>query len=326
MVGDGLLQKKPNRKPRSPVTVCIAAICQGSIIFGASDRMLTSGDGEIEFEPAFPKSFPLSTSVVAMTAGDSALQAEILQEILPIVRAQIKANPEAWLKVKDMAELYSDIYVKIKNKRAENAILGPLGLTRKTFFEGQKTMSDDFVNRITKELVNFYMADFDTILTGIDMDGPHIYVVGNNSLNCFDTVGFAAIGSGARHAQSQFMLARHGRLDKQEETILLTYSSKKYSEVAPGVGKATDMFGMGPELGSFFHIEQEMLSELEKMHKRRVRREQVALKKSVKEVHEYTKKLQEAVAKLPENQQATPSPGGTTPTDGGVSDNSKKER
>ena len=279
--------------------------------------MLTSGDGEIEFEPAFPKSFPLSSSIVAMTVGDSALQAEILQDVLPLVREQIAARPDVWLKVKDMAELYSSTYIKIKNKRAENAVLGPLGLTRKTFYEGQKSMSDDFINRVTKELVNFYMADFDTIITGIDLDGAHIYVVGNNSLNCFDTVGFAAIGSGARHAQSQFMLARHGRADKQEETILLTYSSKKYSEVAPGVGKATDMFGIGPELGSYFPINEGMLDDLEKMHKRRVRREQIALKKSVKEVHEYTKKLREAAAALPENQQATPSTGGNAPTDGG---------
>src|SRR5277367_6736484 len=107
MLEEGLLKKKSNLKKRIPVTVCIAAICQGSVVFGASDRMLTSGDGEIEFEPAFPKSFSLTNSIVAMTAGDSALQAEMLQDLAPFINERINAEPTVWLKVKDVAELYS---------------------------------------------------------------------------------------------------------------------------------------------------------------------------------------------------------------------------
>ncbi len=287
--------------------------------------MLTSGDGAVEFEPAFPKSFALTNSIVAMMAGDSAIQAEILQDVHGVILERIRTHPTVWIKVKEAAELYSKVYSKIKQKRGENAILGPLGLTHKTFIEGQKSMSESFVNQITKELLNFGMEEFETILTGIDTDGAHIYVVSNYGIHCFDTVGFAAIGSGSRHAQSQFMLARHGRLAKQEETILLTYSSKKYSEAAPGVGEATDMFSIGPVIGSHFIVGEPILKDLEKMHRRRVKREEAALRKSVKEVHEYTKKLQEEAAKLAKGQQASVIDGGSAPTDGaGVSNNPKK--
>ena len=84
-VGSALLKRKLGLTRRTPVTVCIAAVCQGNAIWGASDRMLTSGDGEVEFEPAFPKSFTLTAYIAAMMAGDSGLQAEILQDVFRIV-------------------------------------------------------------------------------------------------------------------------------------------------------------------------------------------------------------------------------------------------
>src|SRR6185503_16702737 len=50
-------------------------------------------------------------------------------------------------------------------------------------------------------------------------------------------------------AQSQLMFAKHWRGRPLAETLLLTYSAKKHAEVAPGVGKDTDMVIVGPRLG-----------------------------------------------------------------------------
>jgi hypothetical protein len=313
---DPLLKGRPSLNQRTPVTVCIAAICNNNSIWGASDRMLTSGDGEVEFEPTFPKSINLTNSIVAMMAGDSAIQAEVLQDVMKLVHDALGDNPTYWFKVKDAAQLWADVYTRIRLKRAETAILAALGLTQASFLTTQKTMDSQLVAQLSAELVNFHLSEFDTIITGID-ERPHIYAVDNTSLHCFDTVGFAAIGSGARHARSQFMLARHGRASDIEETLLLTYSSKKFSEVAPGVGKATDLFGIGPGPGSCFSVNDEVLNELDKMHCRRVKREQVAMKKAIKEIHEYTKKLNsEAANKIPETQQAKEIAGGAPPADG----------
>jgi hypothetical protein len=69
-------------KRKVPLTVCIAAICEGGIVLGACDKMMTAGD--VEFEPQAPtgrsmKVFPITNSIAVMTAGDSGLQSEIVQ-------------------------------------------------------------------------------------------------------------------------------------------------------------------------------------------------------------------------------------------------------
>ena len=98
----------------------------------------------------------------------------------------------------------------------------------------------------------------ETIIAGIDSATgsvvPHVISIyksqsGDGVVNC-DSVGFAAVGIGARHAESQFMLAGHSRYSPMPETLLLTYLAKKRSEVAPGVGEGTDMFTIGAGLGS----------------------------------------------------------------------------
>jgi 20S proteasome alpha/beta subunit len=61
---------------------------------GASDRMLTAGD--IQFEPEQPKVVPVSTSIVIMYAGDSAVQAEVLLKVVSDIVERIKKEPKNW--------------------------------------------------------------------------------------------------------------------------------------------------------------------------------------------------------------------------------------
>jgi hypothetical protein len=293
---------RPERKfkRKVPLTVCIAAICGKNSIFGACDRMLTSGD--IEFEPAldaiskpiisYPgsmgfntnaKIFPLTNSIVALTAGDSGLQEEILQSVCAVIQSKLQEPPPRWYTVREAVDVYLWCYDLAKAKRAQSAIYAPLGLDKKTFIERQGQMSDGFVSEITKQLQRFdsIFADsygVETILTGIDEDGglrrPHIYSVIKSTrgdvVTCCDSVGFAAIGSGARHAESQFMMAGHTPFSELPETLFLTYLAKKRSEVAPGVGEGTDMFAIGPQPGSFAmlgNIPDFDMKKLESLHK-----------------------------------------------------------
>jgi hypothetical protein len=199
------------------VTVCIAARCLdmttgvGAII-GASDRMITSGD--ITFESNAPlKQVALTTSIVVMTAGDAAIQDEVLRDVFNIVSQRVKAEPTSWWNVREAAELYVKFFQIARAKRACNSILAPFGLDSESFLTRQHEMSDNFVSQISGELINYKLdGDSDgvhTIITGIDLDGPHIYSIFDGYIVCCDTIGFAAIGSGARHSESQFMLNRH---------------------------------------------------------------------------------------------------------------------
>jgi 20S proteasome alpha/beta subunit len=242
------------------MTVCVAAICEGRIV-GASDRMLTAGD--IEFEPEQSKIFQLTTSVGCMIAGDSALQAEILPRLRSEIHQRIDIDPENWWLIRDVAALYFHHYAEVKKARIERQLLSPLGLTHESFLSRQKELSPELVMRLSTDMVNFGMPDVETIVCGIDPEGPHIYVVRNSGISCLDQVSFAAVGSGAWHASSQLMFAGHTRMRLMPATLFLVYAAKKRAEVAPGVGVGTDMFIIGPALGNYLEVGTHVLNELE---------------------------------------------------------------
>src|SRR6202040_4052952 len=103
---------------------------------------------------------------------------------------------------------------------AEMRALGPLSLTLDSFIKRQKEMTPEIVKELTSAIVNFDMPEIEAIVTGIDDTGAHIYVVTNSAVACRDAIGFAAIGIGYWHANSQFMFAGHNRMRPLPETLL----------------------------------------------------------------------------------------------------------
>jgi hypothetical protein len=75
------------------------------------------------------------------------------------------------------------------------------------------------------------------------------------------TVGFAAIGIGKAHAESQFTFSGYWPIKPFHETLLLTHASKKRAEAAPGAGKATDVLVIGPGLGKLLKVEDRHVEE-----------------------------------------------------------------
>jgi 20S proteasome alpha/beta subunit len=235
------------------VTVCAAAITKGTVV-GASDRMLTSGTGDIEFEPSISKLHPLHDNICIMIAGDITLQTEILYKVVD----SLPSIPEIDWAVRDVAEAYYRAFQEARTKMAEGAILSPLGLDSASdvFLRGDLGM------RLASDLLNFKVPFIEAIVTGYDTSGPHIYVVNNNGVTCHDWVGFASIGGGSGHANSQFMFAGHNRNCTIPETLMLVYSAKKRAEVAPGVGSDTDMFFIDPP-GKYYDVGDHVLKKLE---------------------------------------------------------------
>jgi len=237
------------------MTVCIAAMCRAPapydnqcVIVGAADRMLTAGN--IEFEPDTPKIIRLTNSIFALLSGDSSLQHQIIEEVGAVVQARIKADPKNWLNVRDVAEMYANRYNELRLREAKNLFLAPLGLTLETFIAKNKTLSPELVDKISNGLLNYELSDsVATIICGLDNTGLHLFVVRGNNIECLNNAGFASVGMGDWHSNSQFMFAKHRWLKPFSETLLLTYAAKKRAEVAPGVGQATDMFIIGPGLG-----------------------------------------------------------------------------
>jgi hypothetical protein len=287
------------------VTVCVAAICDAAttpVVVGVSDRMLTAGD--VQFEPEQGKIRFLTNSIVVMLSGDSAIQEDILQGASAEVVSRVTANPEAWLRVSDAADIYSRHSSAERLKRAEIAILAPLGLTHDSFIARQKEMSPGLVKQLAGELQNFKAPLASAIIAGIDPAGAHLYIVSNADIACRDGVGFASIGAGRWHAESQFMFAGHVKHRPLPRTMLLAYSAKKRAEVAPGVGEGTDMVLIGPTLGNHVNVADRVLGKLQEIYQKTREGEREAARQSDETMTKYVEDIFAGATK--QDQKASP--------------------
>jgi 20S proteasome alpha/beta subunit len=236
-------RRKPQPRPRRerPVTVGIAAMCQWAnvpYIVGAADRMISAENDTILWEPTQTKIFPVSPDVVILWSGDALDQATLCER----TKRAVQSDPS--MNVESVAEIYAHQFALLRRQKAEKAILDPVGLDYETFYKQQRSYSPDFVEQVRQDLMSdAWRLSNEAIVTGVDADSSaHIFVVDDpGTVNCFDGLGFAAIGIGAFHAKSQFMFKGHVRWKLLHETMLLTYRAKKRAEVASGVGALTDM-------------------------------------------------------------------------------------
>jgi len=203
--------------------------------------MLTAGD--IQFEPPQAKFAQLSNGIAAFIAGDTNAQTEILR----YVQKRIPGT------VEHAVTCYCKCQARYNLKQAENSVLRPYGLTMDTFLERERDLSPDFSDRIIRAIAG-QQADITAIICGVDHDGGHIYVVDEyGRSSCHDSSGFAAIGDGEWHANSQFMINGYTSWWTFGQALLLTYMAKKKAEVAPGVGLATDLYYMWPSFAELPH-------------------------------------------------------------------------
>jgi hypothetical protein len=184
----------------------------------------------------------------------------------------------------------------VRFKHAEGVLLAPLGLTAETFFEKQKVLDTELVRQIATELINHEIPDVEAICRGTDPSGSHIYIVGKEGINCQDFVGFASIGIGMGHANSQFMFARHTYSSPATNTLLLVYSAKKRAEVAPGVGEDTDMIVIGPQLGQMNRINETILANLDSIYNEEQDRVKEANWQSIARVNRYVEEFSKTAA------------------------------
>jgi 20S proteasome alpha/beta subunit len=280
------------------MTVCIAARCGNSIVC-AADRMLTSGD--VEFEPmSRRKIFAVTKSIVLMTSGDASFQSAILRALTQQVADEVQAKPGEWMRTQDVANRYVRLWTEAKAARAEAELLWPLNLSRETFNTTQRLMDPGLVEKLAMKLVDYEVPYTGTLIAGNDCEGTHIYRVEDGELSSLSTVGFGAIGKGSRHAESQFMLARHSWDAALADTLLLTYVAKRRAQIAPGVGEATDLCAV-IGLGGYTDIRREIIDALEREYTTIVKSEAAAMSKARSNITQFLGKLERANA-LPEHQ------------------------
>lgn len=231
-----------------PVTVCLAALCEGgSALVAASDRMVTLSD--VEFEPDISKIISLGPRVFALCAGATNTHTEITNKLKQETGTVVLED-----QVSDIAYMYADYHSESFVDSANLSILGRYGLTMQDLTDATKQIRPEIIQDINASLQSHRYADMQALICGIDAFPlghlGHIYKVESlyghaPSVTCWDSPGFAAIGSGAEHALSSLMLSGHTLNRSFKQTLMTVFIAKKRAEIASGVGKKTDLFIAG---------------------------------------------------------------------------------
>lgn len=224
------------------MTICIGAICDdGKACVVAADREITVPAINLEFEHGDKKIEDVVSGCVVMSSGDALLASQIIER----TRSTLGGSSH---KVEKVAERLRDVHMAVHLERAEHVILHPRGFTLKEFKEhgGTQVPAQAYLN-IDQLLFNFGLGAVEFLVVGLDSTGAHIFrihydgVAGGDWMEWCDRLGYRAIGSGSSHASISLALEGQHRKLSVAETLYNIYSAKRNSEVAPGVGKATDV-------------------------------------------------------------------------------------
>ena len=137
-----------------------------------------------------------------------------------------------------------------------------LGVTLPVYLEKQ--------HNVYQQMMMFcqqYSLGVDFLIAGLDEGGAHLSQVANpGTVYQLHKLGYAAIGSGGNHALMRLSLSSQSCQRGLLETLADVYSAKKVSEVAPGVGSATDIAVIDTGHG-IWPCPQPVIDELESIHR-----------------------------------------------------------
>jgi hypothetical protein len=282
------------------VTICVAAIASKPVfptIVAATDKMLTAGD--VTYEAKEGKRHFLSFKSIALGAGDSADEHEIC------ARTFQKAFAAGLEGVTGIAQLFAETYRDYRREVYEREMLAPYGLTFESFNAQQRTLAPEFVTR-TQSLLRGTLLPISgrefgcsTIVAGLDEAEAqgggktyeaHLYVIRDpGQVTCEDTAGFAAVGSGARHAESFLMLDGYSPDRGFAHAILSVYSAKRQAERAPFVGSETELLRL--DMGGIGQAKPDDLSGIERIYQRNLKSTRRAGVKAVEHMNAFMEGL-----------------------------------
>jgi len=246
------------------MTVCIAAICVGTnpdqsvgrSVIVASDRMMTAGD--TEYEPPRVKICFLRKNILILVAGEFPAHTEAISRVSEAFSAD--QSPSGI----DIASRYGRHIADFKRRRAEHVFLSPFGLTMDTFLLRQSSMGGNIVNDLHFQIQN-HNLEVEAVVASVDGEAANIYHIDQDGfVTTHNDSGFVSIGIGRSHASSQFMQLGYTNTWPFVAALSLVHLAKKTAEVAPGVGRATDIYVISKD-GSR-PIEPEIASQLESLY------------------------------------------------------------
>ena len=228
------------------MTVCIAALYEnGKGCVLASDQMTTAHfpiGYEFENEEV-KKIIKVKEKIVAylLSAGDVLFANEVLDGVRKEVDAKgVTATPI-------IAELFRQHYQNVRRQHIIRNELEPRGLTLDTYYQAQQRLVQQIVIMIDNALKTGNPRTELTV-AGYGESGCSVFSILNpGDLFCHDAIGFAAVGSGAPHAMYSLIESGYKKSMDQKTVYQFVEKAKHRSEVAPGVGRGTEIISV-PEV------------------------------------------------------------------------------
>jgi 20S proteasome alpha/beta subunit len=248
------------------MTICIATICEKKYVVVATDKMLTLTLPSIEYEADYPKTIEVTPNCIATTAGSAIAYTPIFHEVRGELVKQASND------VARIAELTRIAYGNVRNNKLSEEILSTYGLNLQAFYQINTSINANLMAIILQRMQQYNYGLW-IMMAGVDEAGGHIHRIENPSIkNCFDAIGYHAIGSGDIHAVDTFIANNYEvKNTTLQRGLALTYEAKKRSEKAQGVGEQTDMYVVSKE--KTWHLPEEAITKLDEVYRKRVEQE-----------------------------------------------------
>jgi hypothetical protein len=149
----------------------------------------------------------------------------------------------------------------------QETILGPF--VGADFAKFQSLLAQSPSSQALQQLLAMVMQhnlQTEALVAGVDELGAHLFAVTHPGvLLPLETTGYGAVGSGGLHAAVRLSLGQHNKIAPLTDTVYNIYEAKKAAEVAPGVGKLTDLAIIRG--GKVCFADRSLFDVLEKVHK-----------------------------------------------------------
>ena len=228
------------------MTICIAALyANGKGCVLASDQMTTAHFPiGYEFENEEVKKIVKvreTTVAYLLIAGDVLFANEVLEAVRKDVHAKgITATPI-------IAESFRQHYQNVRKQHIIRTELEPRGLTLDSFYQAHQRLAPLLVQFIDNALRTGNPRT-ELIVAGFGESCCSIFsIINPGDLFCHDAIGFMAVGSGAPHAVYSLIESGYKKSMDSQTVYKLIEKAKHRSEVAPGVGKGTEILSV-PEV------------------------------------------------------------------------------
>ena len=216
------------------MTQLIAAICEGGKnIVAVSDRMVSTADMTLTFEPDEIKAQPVGHKALVMIAG-TLHEPDLIRDAREKVRGKER--------LREVADALKEVYQDLRDSRIEDEVLRPCtGLRTFAEYHDKQTKLHDSLIMEMNDRIRRYNLGLTLVLTGVDDQGHVFYIDNPGVWRSFDNLGYCCEGIGDRHADNVFAWYRYTQAIPLNEAIFIAFEAKKRAEMAGGVGKATDI-------------------------------------------------------------------------------------